>query len=166
MDFRAELGENKRHRHPVQTIAMTRFALSVGLIAGLVFCAGSACAEVSALGAWTFDTARKDVYVKSVRASQIDTVTMSEIAAQMGMARIENSIYEFSYERGSGPYLEVYDKTTRKSVKHPLKVQLRGRVLMMEKLENGEKMRMEPIDNDHMTLIDEAKKVRIPLKRI
>ena len=65
------------------TSPMTRIALLFGIALLQLFSQNSAVAQVSALGHWEFDTSRRDVYVESVRASQIDTTSMSEIAAQI-----------------------------------------------------------------------------------
>tara|TARA_R110002096_G_scaffold159011_6_gene324634 strand:- start:2737 stop:3171 length:435 start_codon:yes stop_codon:yes gene_type:complete len=144
---------------------MIRIAPFLAIALTQLFAMSVVSADVSALGYWEFDTDRREVYIDSVKASQIDTTSMSEIAAQMGMAKIQNSIYEFGFDK-EGPYLEIKDKASNRWEMIRLKVEVVDGKLAMKKLESGDRLRMEPIDNDHMTLIDEGKKLKIPLRRI
>ncbi len=143
-----------------------KFPTLLATAASLLLAISPVAAQVSALGAWSFDDSRKDLYVESVRASQVDTTTMSEIAVQMGMAQIQNSVYEFGYDQKTGPYLEISDKASKQSETHRLKIKSSKGILIMERLDNGEFYRMEPIDNERMTLVDVSKKLIIPLRRL
>ena len=131
----------------------------------LTLWAGYAQAQLSALGHWEFDITRKDVYINAVRANQIDTTSMSEIAAQMGMAKVQNTLYEFGADP-KGAYLGIFDKTSNERVVYYISVKLINGVLHITDRAAGHKFRLTPVDNDHINLHDEQKNQVIPLRRI
>ena len=139
--------------------------VSLPILAVICFMAQPAQAKLSALGHWEFDVARKQVYIDAVRANQTDTNSMAEIAAQMGMARVQNTLYEFGADI-SGPYLAIFDKTSNKREVFYITVKRQGGVIHITDRKNGRKFRLTPVDENHINLHDDDKKQVIPLKRI
>lgn len=148
---------------PRPHILLSHLALIVGL---QLLVALPASAKLTLLGFWNFDEARQDEYVASVKASQ-ENDTMGEIASQMGQGKIENSSFEFGVDPASSrPYLKMIDKASKKITTIYLVVTFNEGGLDMEDVDTGNKYRVDPIDDNHMTLNDLGKKLIIPLRRI
>lgn len=118
----------------------------------------------TAAGVWEFDRSRKDLYVESVRAQQQNS-SMSEIAVQMGISRMENQLYEFGFDK-SGPFLRINDKATNKSTTKYIRVEKSGDsdVLIVHDLQSRVQNRLEFVDDNHITFY-EGKSV-VPLRRL
>lgn len=89
---------------------------------------------------------------------------MSEIAAAMGLARIEDSLYELGSNR-DGPFLAITNKTSHASEMIPVSVERSASELILTAKEGGRRYRLRPIDPRHLDLVDEQNRVTIPLKR-
>lgn len=114
-------------------------------------------------GLWSFDSARRQIYIDSVNASR-SGAAMSEIAAAMGMARVEGSLYELGAD-AQGPFLSVTDKTSRLPTVTRVSVSKSANELLLTDTATGHRYRLRPIDPLHIDLIDEQKRVVIPLTR-
>lgn len=115
------------------------------------------------MGVWSFDPARKQVYVDSVNRGRAG-VPMSEIAAAMGLARIEDSLYELGSNR-DGPFLSITNKTSRATESIRVAVERAASELILTAKEGGRRFRLKPIDPHHLDLVDDQNRVTIPLKR-
>ncbi|MEM7013567.1 MAG: hypothetical protein AAF585_19005 [Verrucomicrobiota bacterium] len=123
--------------------------------------------KLTLLGFWNFDESRRADYIRSVKIQQANQ-QLGEIAAQMGMGKIENSSYEFGFDAATKkPYLKIVDKTTKKIETSYLEVEVTPeKELIMTDVETGNTFHVKPVNNDQMTLIDNARKLTIPLRRI
>ncbi len=117
----------------------------------------------SALGSWEFDDARRETYIESVKAGQRGG-SMPEIAIQMGLAKFENTTFTFGVD-DRGPHLIRTDKTTGEAVRKPITIRRDGEDLIITEEDTGTISRLRLIDQDHLLLIEEARKIAIPLKR-
>lgn len=146
-----------------------RFVSILGAILALQLLglSGLQAEKLTLLGFWNFDESRRADYIRSVKIQQANN-QLGEIAAQMGMGKIENSSYEFGFDAGTKkPYLKIVDKTTKKIQTSYLDVEVTPeKELIMTDVETGNTFRVKPKNNDQMTLIDNAKKLTIPLRRI
>jgi len=149
----------------VQFIAMTSSTAWTAVLCTifLLGCPSLLRAELSAMGSWEFDEERREIYVNSVKATQRGGA-MSEIAAEMGMARIENSFLTFGVD-SRGPHLIRTDKTTGVAERKPVTIRRDGADLILTEEDTGAILRLQPIDGDHLTMVDEARKLIVPLKR-
>lgn len=89
---------------------------------------------------------------------------MSEIAAAMGLARVEGSLFEFGSNR-EGPFLSITDKTSRLPVVIRVTVEKSPSELILTATETKQRYRLRPIEPHRMDLVDEQKRVTIPLTR-
>jgi hypothetical protein len=141
----------------------TFFRIIALVILGFILLPAPLHAELSAMGTWEFDEDRRELYVNSVRAGQRGGA-MPEIAAEMALAKIENTTFTFGSD-ARGPHLIRTDKTTGEAVRKPITVRRDGQDLIMTEEASGSVFRLHPVDKDHLTMIDEVRKVTIPLKR-
>ncbi len=86
--------------------APLRISLALLLIHGWSL----AHAQRSAAGVWEFDSSRQQTYIDSVKRSQLNE-SMSEIAHQMGIARIRATTFELGKDSG-GPFFRRKDGTS------------------------------------------------------
>jgi len=80
------------------------------------------------------------------------------------MARIESSFLTFGVDE-RGPHIIRTDKTTGEVERKPVTVRRDGQDLILTEEENGTVLRLHPVDKDHLTMVDEGRKLTIPLKR-
>lgn len=133
------------------------------LLATLTLPCPLALGQGNLTGIWAFDPARKQVYIDSVNAGRRGA-PMSEIAAAMGLARIENSLYELGANL-EGPFLSITDKTSQQSTLIRLRVTKSATELILTGTTTSHRYRLRPVDPSHIDLVDEQQGVTIPLTR-
>ncbi len=116
------------------------------------------------MGSWDFDESRRETFVQSVRANQLGG-SMSEIAAQISMARIQNSSLTFGVDGSGQPELTRTDKATGESERKAITVRREGEGLVFTESDTGAVYRIDPVDRNRITLTEVARKLVIPLKR-
>lgn len=123
----------------------------------------SAQTHPSALGSWEFDEARLETWIASVKAGQRGG-SMPEIAIEMGLATLENTVFTFGID-ARGPHLVRTDKVTGAASRKAITIRRDGADLLCTEEGSGTLLRLRPIDAEHLLLIEEARKISIPLQR-
>ncbi|MFT5470736.1 MAG: hypothetical protein ACI8UO_005867 [Verrucomicrobiales bacterium] len=141
--------------------------LALPILLQLLLLIPATAEKITLLGFWNFDESRRAEYIASVKARQ-ENQNMGEIAAQMGMAQIENSSYEFGVDAiNKQPYMKIIDKATKKIDTIYLKVEVMpSKDLKMTDSETGNIYIVKPTGNDKMLFVDNFQKLSIPLRRI
>lgn len=117
----------------------------------------------SALGSWEFDQARREAFVTTLKTAQRGE-SKPGIDLQIELATVEHTVFTFgSDDRGS--YLLRTDKRTGDRARKPIALHRDGADLLFTESDSSTVWRLQPIDAGRILLIEEARRITIPLKR-